>query len=186
MKVLYKNIGLFIIVLIGLFSEQLFNIYKNIIFNTNITILLVTIIAGLFGFIVAVIPFAIQLFNQDNLNKRNRFLNKLMTKKKFGFFVKPMFNRFIKMLNIMFMLFIYTFLLNILQTIDFKNTTFLYKEIYEISLYKFGIGCLFYIYLVLIIQFFTMLRNIIRDLQTLVFNFFKVKEDEFNRTKTNE
>ncbi len=102
-----------------------------------------------------------------------------MTKKKFDFFVKPMFNRFIKMLYVMFILFLYTFLLNILQTVDFKDITFIFKEIYEIPLYKYGIVFLFYLYVVLIIQFFTMLRNIIRDLQTLVFNFFKVKEEEF-------
>ncbi len=179
MKTILKYIIIFVLVVAGLFFDTVINIYKDIILNTNIVVLLVTLIAGLFGFIVAVIPFAIQLFNQDNSDKKNSFLNKLMTKKKFDFFVKPMFNRFIKMLYVMFILFLYTFLLNILQTIDFKDITFIFKEIYEIPLYKYGIVFLFYLYVVLIIQFFTMLRNIIRDLQTLVFNFFKVKEEEF-------
>jgi len=180
MKVLSRYLVLFIIIFLGLFSEQLLNIYKNIIINVNISILLITLISGLFGFIVAVIPFAIQLFNQDNTSKKNDFLNKLMQKDKFNFFIKPMFNRFIKTLYIMFSLFLYAFFLNILQSIDIKSISFLYKEIFEIPLYKFGIVILFYIYLVLIIEFFTMLKNIIRDLQTLVFNFFKVKEDEVN------
>lgn len=104
-----------------------------------------------------------------------------MKKDKFNFFVKPMFNRFIRMLYIMFFLFIYAFFLNILQTIDFKSIYFLHVEIFKISLYKFGIIVLFCAYIMLIFEFFMMLRNIIRDLQTLVFNFFKSKEEGFNK-----
>lgn len=178
MKAYNKYIILFFIVLIGLFFEQITSLYKSIVLNVNIVILLVTLIAGLFGFIVAVIPFAIQLFNQDNTNHKNDFLNKLMKKDKFDFFVKPMFNRFIKMLYIMLFLFIYAFFLNVLQTVNLKNFTFMYVEIFTIPIYKFGIVFLFYGYIVLIIEFFIMLRNIIRDLQTLVFNFFKSKEKE--------
>lgn len=181
MKVFSKYLIFFLVIFVGLLSEQVLTTYKSIVLNVNIVILLVTLIAGLFGFIVAVIPFAIQLFNQDNTNKKNDFLNKLMKKDKFNFFVKPMFNRFIKMLYIMLFLFIYAFFLNVLQTIDLKSIDFLYVEIFKIQLYKFGIIVLFYVYVTLIIEFFTMLRNIIRDLQTLVFNFFKSKEDNFSK-----
>ena len=183
MKVLSKYLGLFIIIFLGLFSEQILNIYKSIILNVNITILLITLIAGLFGFIVAVIPFAIQLFNQDNTNKKNDFLNKLMKEEKFNFFVKPMFNRFIKILYIMFSLFLFIFFLNILQAIDLKSISYLYIEFFNMPLYKFGVVFLFYIYLVLIIEFFIMLKNIIRDLQTLVFNFFKSNENNIMKEK---
>ena len=171
-----KYFGLFVIIFIALFNNNLLNIYKDIVFNANIVILLETLIAGLFGFIIVVIPFVIQLFNQDNINKKNEFLNKLMKKDKFEFFVKPMFNRFIKMLYIMLLLFMYAFFLNILQAIDLKSTSFLYAEIFKIPFYKYGVLFLFYVYIVLIIDFFMMLRYIIRDLQTLVFIFFKSKE----------
>lgn len=70
MKVFNKYLIFFLVICISLLSEQIFNIYKNIVLNVNIIILLVTLIAGLFGFMVAVIPFAIQLFNQDNTNKK--------------------------------------------------------------------------------------------------------------------
>ena len=40
--------------------------------------------------------------------------------------------------------------------------------------------------MVLIIEFFIMLRNIIRDLQTLVFNFFKSKESELKELEENK
>lgn len=181
MKVkLVKHIILFIFIFMSsLFFDEAIKIYKNILFNTNITMLIVTLIAGLFGFMVAVIPFAIQLFNQDNEKKENNFLNKLMKKDKFDFFIKPMFNRFIKMLYLMFILFIYYFILNLIQTIDFKEISFLYEEIFKISLLKLGITVLIYIYLLLIFSFFLMLRNIIRDLQSLVFYFFKSKENDF-------
>lgn len=180
MKAYNKYILLFFIVFTGLFFEETINLYKSIVLSVNIVVLLVTLIAGLFGFIVAVIPFAIQLFNQDNANHKNDFLNKLMKKDKFNFFVKPMFNRFIKMLHIMLFLFMYAFFLNILQTINFKNFSFMYIELLKIPIYKFGIVVIFYGYIVLISEFFIMLRNIIRDLQTLVFNFFKSKENDMN------
>ena len=180
MKAYNKYFILFLIVSLGLFFEPIISLYKSIVLNVNIVVLLVTLIAGLFGFIVAVIPFAIQLFNQDNANQKNDFLNKLMKKDKFNFFVKPMFNRFIKMLYIMFFLFIYAFFLNVLQTINLKSIDFLYIEILKIPIYKFGIVFLFYGYIILIAEFFIMLRNIIRDLQTLVFNFFKSKENDTN------
>jgi len=80
MKAYNKYIILFFIVFTGVFFEPIISLYKSIVLNVNIVILLVTLIAGLFGFIVAVIPFAIQLFNQDNTNHKNDFLNKLMKK----------------------------------------------------------------------------------------------------------
>jgi hypothetical protein len=162
---------------IALFNYSLLNIYKDIVFSENIVILLVTLIAGLFGFIIAVIPFAIQLFNQDNTNKKNEFLNKLMKKEKFDFFVKPMFNRFVKMLKLMFYLFTYTFFINLIQTIDSENINFLHNEILKVPIKTYLLLIVFYIYTLLIIEFFIMLKNIIRDLETLVFNFFRTKSD---------
>ncbi|MDP3587322.1 MAG: hypothetical protein Q8R58_04660 [Sulfuricurvum sp.] len=178
MKALSKYIVLFFIVLSGLFFEQVFIVYKHIILDTNIITLMVGLISGLFGFIVAVIPFAIQLFNQDNKNQKNDFLNKLMENDKFNFFVKPMFSRFIKMLQIMFLLFLYAIFLTILASNkeNLKLFSFLYEELYRVPLYKICITVVFYVYLVLMSIFFINLKNIIRDLQTLVFNFFKSQE----------
>jgi len=182
MKALSKYIFLFLIVLIGLFFPKIFNFYENIIFNNNIIALFISLISGLFGFTVAVIPFAIQLFNQDNTNKKNDFLNKLMQKDKFDFFVKPMFNRFIKLLNIMFYLFLYVILLSffVANKNNLKEILFLNEMFLNIPIYKFGVIALFYLYLILIIKFLKMLKNIIRDLQTLVFNFFKSRENNDN------
>ena len=180
MKAFSKYIFLFLIVLMGLFFPQIFNFYKNIIFDNNIIALFISLISGLFGFTVAVIPFAIQLFNQDNTNKKNEFLNKLMQKDKFDFFVKPMFNRFIKMLYIMFYLFLYVILLSFLvvNKNNLKEILFLHETFFHIPIYKFCVVTLFYLYLILIVEFFKILKNIIRDLQTLVFNFFKSKETD--------
>jgi len=177
---LIKYFGLFLITFIGLFNNPIFNIYKNITFSENIVILLVTLIAGLFGFIIAVIPFAIQLFNQDNANKKNEFLNKLMKKEKFNFFVKPMFYRFIKILKLMFYLFSYIFFINLIQTVNTTNIEFLHNQILTIPIKTYLLLVLFYIYILLIVDFFIMLKNIIRDLETLVFNFFKAKSDSNN------
>ncbi len=179
MKALSKYIFIFLIVLIGLFFPKIFNFYENIIFNNNIIALFISLISGLFGFTVAVIPFAIQLFNQDNTNKKNDFLNKLMQKDKFDFFVKPMFNRFIKLLNIMFYLFLYVILLSffVANKNNLKEILFLNEMFLNIPIYKFGVIALFYLYLILIIKFLKMLKNIIRDLQTLVFNFFRSREN---------
>jgi hypothetical protein len=188
MKVLIKYLILFLIIFTGLFIEQIFYFYKTIIFDANTITLLVSLISGLFGFTVAVIPFAIQLFNQDNTNKKNDFLNKLMKKDKFDYFIKPMFNRFIKMLYIMFCLFGYAIFLTILETNkeNLKQISLFYEIFFEIPFYKYVIAILFYFYITLLIEFFTMLRNIIRDLETLVFNFFKSKESEFKKLEENK
>ena len=59
MQILTKYLILLIIIFIGLFIEQIFNFYKTIVFDGNTITLLVSLISGLFGFTVAVIPFAI-------------------------------------------------------------------------------------------------------------------------------
>jgi len=156
---LIKYFGLFLITFIGLFNNPIFNIYKNITFSENIVILLVTLIAGLFG---------------------NEFLNKLMKKEKFNFFVKPMFYRFIKILKLMFYLFSYIFFINLIQTVNTTNIEFLHNQILTIPIKTYLLLVLFYIYILLIVDFFIMLKNIIRDLETLVFNFFKAKSDSNN------
>ena len=149
-----------IIILLGLFFD------KDILFSTNTAMFLITLIAGLFGFMVALIPFTLQLFSKDNISK-NEYLAKCMEKENFDFFIKPMFARFINMLRIMFFLFVYAFLLNILQTV-------FTKDIIPINIYyKITIIIFFVIYTILIIQFFMILKYIIRDLETLIFKFYK-------------
>lgn len=176
-KIVKNSIYFIMLLILSILFEPIMGFYKNIIFDRGISTLIITLLSGLFGFMIAVIPFAIQLFNQDNINKNNDFLNKLMTDEKFKFFIKPMFNRFIKILYIIFYLFIYLYSLNIIEKINLSKITFLHKEIFSMSLYNIGIAILFYFYSYLLIIFFIMLRNIIRDLQTLVFIFFKIKDE---------
>lgn len=171
-----KYIGLLLITILGFVNGDILDIYKQLILNSNMVILLATLIAGLFGFIIAVIPFAIQLFNQDNLNKKNKFLNNLMSKDKFSFFVKPMFYRFIKMLKIMFYLFLYIFIIHIIQIIDINNISFLDNEFFNITVKTYAILTIFYFYIILIVNFFIMLKNIIRDLESLIFDFIQSKK----------
>lgn len=176
-KTIFKNSIIFILIFSALFNFTLLKIYEDIVLNSNIIILLATLIAGLFGFIIAVIPFSIQLLNQDNKqgNEKNSFLNKLMDNDKFNFYVKPMLNRFIKALRIMFYLFIYIFFIHIVQIINIKEITFLQVEYFNNTLSTYLLLCIFYVYIILIINFFIVLKNIIRDLESLVFDFIKSK-----------
>lgn len=176
-KIVVKHLLVLTITSLAFLDHDILIAYKQIVLNSNIIILLATLIAGLFGFIVAVIPFSIQLLNQDNVEKKNKFLNKLMNKEKFDFFIKPMLNRFIKALRIMLYLFIYIFIIHILQIININKINYLNSIYFGFSVKYYSLLIVFYIYLILTLNFFIMLRSIIRDLESLVFTFIQSKNE---------
>ena len=179
MKQLKNNLGyitLFMLVLLGLVNKELLSLYKGIVLNSNLIVLFATLIAGLFGFIIAVIPFAIQLFNQDK--KRSSFHKELLTKKQFDTFIVPMFKRFSKILRIMFSFFIFISFLHLIQTIDIKSFNFLESFYGHVKLKDYFILLIFYIYIMYIWYFFAMLRKIVRDLDTMISIFIKEKRKD--------
>ena len=161
--------------------NSFFQLYKDILLNTNIVILLATLIAGLFGFMIAALLFAIQFFSQDFEKQKNDFLEQLI-KEEFKDLVEPMLARFIKILYLALSVFVCVFFLSILQAVNIKDMTFLYIEIMNISLYKYGVILLFYGYIATLSNFFFTLTSMVRDLQTLVFIFIKSKKNLSHNT----
>ena len=85
------------------------NILSNILFS-DINIFFITLIAGIFGFIIAAIPFTIQLLeikSNEKIQKINE--NKFMRKKLFDKYFEILFNAFY--------LFIFLLLLEIIKQI---------------------------------------------------------------------
>lgn len=165
-----KYLLLFLFIFIALMNTTLMEIYKGILLNTNLVVLFATLMAGLFGFVIAVIPFAIQLFNQDY--KNNKFRDE------FDHFVIPLLRRFTKILNIMLYFFIFISLLHLVQTIDIKPLKFLEKKYYSIELKEYLFLSIFYIYIIFIVKFFNALKNIIMDLDTMISIFIKEKRKD--------
>ena len=67
-------------------------------------------------------------------------------------------------------------MVHIIQSIDFKNIYFLNNIYFGYSVKTYIILIIFYCYLYLVINFFMMLKNIIRDLESLIFTFIQSKE----------
>lgn len=145
-----------------------YKIIVSFLENKEIDTLLVTLIAGLFGFIAAVIPFAIHLLSQNN-----DFTNKLKQKDNLNTLIKPLFKRLDHFLK--YMLFLFSILLIFSFT---KDSIFLYfqnKEIFQeyFSCKKFLMSFAFSFYILLIFYFIKYLYMLIRDLKSLVDLFFK-------------
>lgn len=173
---LKNSLGYFILlifIVLALENKQLMEIYIGIVLNTNLVVLFATLIAGLFGFVIAVIPFAIQLFNQDK--KSSEFHTEMLTKEKFNTFVVPLFKRFSKILKIMLSFFIFISILHVIQTIDVKSLSFLEQKYGDIMMKEYLFLVVFYCYIIFIWHFFRMLQNIVRDLETMIFTFIKQK-----------
>ena len=132
-------------------------IFKIIMLNKELNSLLVTLIAGLFGFIVAIIPFAIHLLNQND-----DFMQKLKRENNFNVLIKPLFDRLLSFLKNMFVLFVF---------IDSLDNKILFKEHLNIS--EYTLAFVFGIYFVLICNFLIGLYRLIRDLKSLVQIFLK-------------
>ncbi|OBV29160.1 hypothetical protein BKN38_00985 [Helicobacter sp. CLO-3] len=115
--------------------------------NNELNILLTTLIAGLFGFTIAIVPFAIQV-----LSKNNIFIDKLRQKDNFDQLIKPIFIRHISFLQNMFRLFVFLLLLSI-----FKNSICPLES--HLDLKKFFMIIVSEIYIYLIACFLKSLLN---------------------------
>jgi len=169
-KASLKYLFLFFFISLALIDKNIMAFYKGILLNTNLVVLFVTLIAGLFGFVIAVIPFAIQLFNQDY--KNNKFRDEFDT------FVIPLLRRFTKILYIMLYFFIFMSFLHLIQTINIEPIKFLEKKYFAIKLKEYTFLSIFYIYIIFIIKFFNALKNIIMDLDTMISIFIREKRKD--------
>lgn len=99
-------------------------IFKIIMLNKELNSLLVTLIAGLFGFIVAIIPFAIHLLNQND-----DFMQKLKRENNFNVLIKPLFDRLLSFLKNMFVLFVFLLIFSVVREIfiDSLDNEILFK-----------------------------------------------------------
>ncbi len=143
-------------------------IFKIIMLNKELNSLLVTLIAGLFGFIVAIIPFAIHLLNQND-----DFMQKLKRENNFNVLIKPLFDRLLSFLKNMFVLFVFLLIFSVVREIfiDSLDNKILFKEHLNIS--EYTLTFVFGIYFVLICNFLIGLYRLIRDLKSLVQIFLK-------------
>ena len=168
-KIVYIII-LLVMVIFGYFSDNTYILYCKILENKDLISLFGALIAGLFGFIVAVIPLAISLFKQDN-----DFIKKLMQEDNFKSFIRPLLNRFISCLKVMFYFFVFLLLLLVIKDFIFEY----YKDIDKLEEYfnqkKIAVSILSVIYIYLIINFLYHIKIIIRDLHSLVNMFVQSK-----------
>lgn len=123
--------------------------------TNNISVLIITIVAGIFGFIIAAIPLTIQLFeikDNDVIKKINE--NKLM-KKKF-------FDNYINTLKSAFAVIIFLVLLEIFKVNIFQNILI---EVF-----------IFVVYIIFVYIFFRSLYKLIGILNELVLTYLDIKE----------
>jgi MFS family permease len=125
--------------------EYILNISEKI-FTSNISIFLITIIAGLFGFIIASIPLTMQLLEI----KGNRNIDKINDNTKMK---EKIFNSYIGLIKISFYLFTYILCIEFLKIIP------LYSMILILSLI---------IYIILIFFFLRRLYKLIVLLKNLI------------------
>lgn len=166
-KIIYTII-LLLAFCFGYFNNYVYTLYCKILQNNDLVVLFGTLIAGLFGFIVAVIPLAISLFKQEN-----DFIKRLLQKDNFESFIKPLLNRFVSCLLVMFYFFIFLLFLSIVKDFIFEHYAKLdfFAKYFNEKKIIVSILAIFYIYF--IIKFLNHIRIIIRDLQTLVYIFLQ-------------
>jgi len=137
-------------------------IIKSILENETISYFLITLIAGLFGFIIAVIPFTIQILSMDTNSIFIRELKKTNL-------INQLFNRLTELLRRMFILFIYLLILEIF----ISDILPFYKNI------EYSSVILFVSLIFLTLQFLETLKNIVfNDIQTLVNLYLNILEKE--------
>lgn len=149
-------------------NDICYKIIKAVFLNKELNVLLVTLIASLFGFVVAIIPFAIHLLNQ-----KNDFVDKLKKENNFKILIIPLFHRFVFFLQNMFMLFVFLLLFAVIR--DFIGEYFKSKILFEeyFNIWRYVISFTFGIYFALIFRFLLGLNTLIRDLKSLVQIFLK-------------
>lgn len=170
-------ISIVILTLIVLFTIQndiCYKIIEKIFLNKELNVLLVTLIAGLFGFVIAIIPFAIHLLNQ-----KNDFVDKLKEESNFRMLIKPLFNRFFIFLKNMFILFVFLLLFAIARDfiLEYFNNLAVFDEYFYIK--RCIIALILSFYIVLVFKFLYGLYVLIKDLKSLVQIFFKSYTKDF-------
>lgn len=89
-KTIFMTCVVLILLFLGIKVDSFYIIFKSLLFNKDLFSLFSTLIAGLFGFVVAIVPLAIHIFNQNT-----DFINKLTKQDSLNFYIKPLFYRFI-------------------------------------------------------------------------------------------
>lgn len=161
--VIENGICLVVVLFLGCYSEVAVSFYKSILLDRYISLLLIVLFSVVFGLVMVITLFAMWLFSGYEARK-NSFLDKLMDDEKFDFYIKPMFERFIRSLYVMLLALVYFVVLSIVQNIAFEE--FASSEIVVV-----GVSVLFYVYLYLVVRFFLVVKNIIRNLETIGFIF---------------
>jgi hypothetical protein len=153
MKQIIWKISLSFIITFSLYYVD-FGAIQSILKNQNISYFLITLIAGLFGFIIAIIPFTIQMLSMET---QSLFVKEL----KKSNLIKGLFKRLIALLKSMFLLFVY--LLGIETFIgDFEISN------------EYAYVFIFFIHVYLTYDFLYTLKNIIfNDIESLVNIYFK-------------
>ena len=64
-KTIFMTFVVLILLFLGISVDSFYIIFKSLLFNKDLFSLFSTLIAGLFGFVVAIVPLAIHIFNQN-------------------------------------------------------------------------------------------------------------------------
>lgn len=153
--------------------ESVYLFYSLFVQDKNLITLIVTLISGLFGFVIAVIPFAISMFNQNN-----RFVVKLLENDNLEFIIRPLFNRMISFLKNMLFLFVALLILYFLCdfVVEYFKDREYFADYYTIK--QILVSSLFYVEILLIAKFIYFVYRLIQDLNSLVQIFLKSKESK--------
>ena len=127
-------------------------IEKILIGDNNIAMYLITIIAGLFGFIIASIPLTIQLLEIKGNKNIDRINDNPIMKRK-------IFERYIKLIKASFSLFSFILIIELSKVIFLPNIIILIL--------------LFIIYVVLIFYFLRQLYKLINILKELIYTYIE-------------
>ena len=178
-KTIFMTFVVLTLLFLGIKVDSFYIIFKSLLFNKDLFSLFSTLIAGLFGFVVAIVPLAIHIFNQNT-----DFINKLTEQDGLNFYIKPLFDRFISFLKSMFYLFAFMLFILIIKDVASSDV---FKEIDKIiwciTAKRVLVIVLFIIYVFLIKVFLFVIYTIIRDLRSLIQIFFKIKKENQKDTK---
>ena len=175
-KTIFMTFVVLTLLFLGISVDSFYFIFKGLLFNKDLFSLFSTLIAG---FVVAIVPLAIHIFNQNT-----DFINKLTEQDSLNFYIKPLFYRFISFLKSMFYLFAFMLFILIIKDIVssdvFKEID---KMIWCITAKRVLVVALFITYIFLIKVFLFEIYTIIRDLRSLIQIFFKIKKENQKDTK---
>ncbi|AFI05148.1 hypothetical protein [Helicobacter cetorum] len=159
-KIKVCAIALLLCVVLWLIDANFISDCYSVISKQELSNIFITLIAGLFGFGIAIIPLAIQLFSQ-----KTDFIHELK-ENNWNFLVIPLFNRLVGFLKVLFYFLIFLLFIQIFY--HFKVDILKIKIIKNITSIV-----LFYAYLVFIGYFLWHMLKVIKDLQKLVNLFLK-------------